>query len=186
MRLRTAIHRQDISAINDDELEEVVSDEYARIQELSRLQNPSLPAVQLADEHSRPLGHSTVQYGDLDFEILVDMRRQHQTKQAATGVRTKRFKNDSSREITMRGKLIRELHKTLKEAQDDIAIGTGAVRRGRWTDNRVPAPGGRDGIIDGVAVPEASAGNAANAALAAATVAKKVSHDIGLTLCTDF
>jgi hypothetical protein len=99
-----------------------------------------------------------MQYGDLDFEMLVNMRRQHQTKQATTGVRTKKFKTDSSHETTMRGKIIRELHEVLKEVQDDVAIGTGADRGRRWTDNRAPAPG-----------------NAANAALAAATVAKKVS-----------
>jgi len=63
----------------------------------------------------------------------------------------------------------------LKEAQDDVAIETGADRGRRWTDNRVPAPRGRQGVIDDVAAPEIWAGNAANAALAAATVAKRVS-----------
>ncbi|KAF8167513.1 hypothetical protein B0H34DRAFT_854442 [Crassisporium funariophilum] len=167
---------QQFSVTDEDELEEVVSDEYPRIQELSRLQNLSIPAVLLADEPSRPLGHSSVQYGDLDFDMLIDMRRQHQTKQAATGVRTKKFKEQSDHETTMRGKIIRELHETLKEAQDDIAIGTGVNRKVRWTDNRVPAPGGREGIVGGVAAPEVSAGNSANAALAAASVAKKAAE----------
>jgi hypothetical protein len=61
----------------------------------------------------------------------------------------------------------------LKEAQDDVAIGTGAYRSWRWTDNRVPAQGGREGVIRGVVAPEMAAGNATNAALAAAEVAKK-------------
>lgn len=91
------------------------------------------------------------------------MRREHQTKQAATGVRTKKVKTDSSPETTMRGKIIRELHEVLKEVQDDVAIGTGADRGRRWTDNSTPA------------APIILPGNAANAALAAATVAKKVS-----------
>ncbi|KAF8161506.1 hypothetical protein B0H34DRAFT_767051 [Crassisporium funariophilum] len=167
---------QEFSAINDDELEEVISDEYLRIQEVSRLRNVPIPAVQLADEHTRPLGHGTMQYDDLDFEMLVDMRRQHQTKQATTGVRTRKFKEISSNETTMRGKLIRELHEALKEAQDDVAIGTGANRRDRWTDNRVPAPGGREGVIDGATAPDALAGNSANAALTAAAVAKKAAE----------
>jgi hypothetical protein len=118
-----------------------------------------------------------MQYGDLDFEMLINMRRQHQTKQAATGVRTKKFKTDSSHNTTLRGKIIRELHEMMKEAQDDVAVGTGADRDRRWTasDNRAPAPGGREGIIDGVPAPDILAGNAANAALAAAAVAKRVS-----------
>jgi len=155
-------------------MEQVVSDEYARIQELSQLHKVSIPAIQLADDPSRPLGHGAMQYGDLDFEMLINMRRQHQTKQAAAGVRTKKFRTDCH-ETKMRGKIIRELHETLKEAQDDVAIGTGADRSRRWTDNRAPAPGGREGIIDGVAAPEILAGNVANAALAAAAVAKRVS-----------
>ena len=182
MRLSTVILRQQFSVIDNKELEEVISDEYARIQELSRLQNLSIPAVQLvADEPSRPLGHSTMQYSDLDFEMLINMRRQHQTKQAVTGMQTKKFKEDSGHETTMRGKFIHKLHETLKEAQDNVAIGTGADRRGHWTDNRAPAPGGHEGIVDGVAAPEVSAGNAANAALAAAAVAKRVSRHTCLT-----
>lgn len=126
--LTIVIYRQEFSVIDDDELEEAVSDEYARIQEVAQLRNIPIPAVQLPDCPSRPMGHGAIQYDDLDFEILINMRRQHQTKQAATGVRTKKFKADSSQETTMRGKIIRELHETLKEAQDDVAIGTGADR----------------------------------------------------------
>jgi hypothetical protein len=104
---------------------------------------------------------------------LLGSRRQHQTKQAALGVRTKKFKAKSSDAITIRGKIIHEFHEVVKEAQDDVAIGTGADRGRRWTDNRVPALGGREGVIKGVAAPEISAGNSTNAALAAAAAAKK-------------
>jgi len=142
-RITTTIYRQQFTVIDDDELEEVVSDKYTRIQDVSRLHDISIPAVQLADDPSRPLGHNAMQHGDLDFEMLITMRRQHQTKQAATGVRTRKFKADSSQsETTMHGKIIHKLHEMLKEAQDDIGIGTGADRGQRWTDNRVPAPRG--------------------------------------------
>jgi hypothetical protein len=50
------------------------------------------PAIQLTDDPSRPLGQCMMQYGDLDFEMLINMRRKHQTKQAAIGVRTKKLK----------------------------------------------------------------------------------------------
>ncbi|KAF8235931.1 hypothetical protein L208DRAFT_1376320 [Tricholoma matsutake] len=55
------------------------------------------------------------------------MRCQHQTKQAATSIHTKKFK-ESSQETTIHGKIICELHETLREAQDDVTIGTGADR----------------------------------------------------------
>ena len=29
---------------------------------------------------SRPLGHDAMQYSELDFEMLINKRRQHQTK----------------------------------------------------------------------------------------------------------
>jgi hypothetical protein len=122
----------------------------------------------------------------LDFEMLINMRREHQTKQAAIGVRTKKFKADSSDATTIRGKIIHELHEILKEAQDDMAIGTGADRSRRWNDNRVPAPGGRDGVIKGVAAPEISLGNATNAALAAAAVAKKASIFVTMICCSPY
>lgn len=169
------IHRQEFSTIAYDKLEEVISDEYTCIQEVSQLPNIPIPAAKLADKPSQPLGCSAVQYGDLNFEMLINMRAQHQTKQAATGMHTKKLKMDSSQEMTICGKIIHELHETLKEAQDDVTIGTGADRGRRWTDNHAPAPGGWNGVINGFMAPETAAGNAANAVLAAVAVANKVS-----------
>jgi len=78
-----------------------------------RRHNISILAVYLADDPSRPLGHGAMQYGDLDFEMLINRRRQHQTKQqAATGVRTKKFKADSSHETTIRKKIIKYMNFT--------------------------------------------------------------------------
>ena len=59
-------------------------------------------------------------------------------------MRTKKLKANSSDVTTIRGKNIGELHKV----QDDVAIGTGADRSRRWTDNRVSAPlaGDREGV----------------------------------------
>jgi hypothetical protein len=62
----------------------------------------------------------------------------------------------------------------LKEAQDDQAIGTGCERSARWTSNRVPAPGAREGEIEGIIAPPLATGNSANAAVTAAAVVKKV------------
>ena len=47
----------------------------------------SLPRVHTADEATRPLGQGSLQAEDMNFDIMVDMRRAHQTKQAATGAK---------------------------------------------------------------------------------------------------
>ena len=95
-RITTTIYRQQFTVIDDNKLEEVVLDEYTHIQDASQLHDISIPAVQLADNPSQPLGHNAMQHGDLDFEKLITMKHQHQTKQAATGVHTRKFKADSS------------------------------------------------------------------------------------------
>lgn len=121
-----------------------------------------LPPIRVPDENSRPLGHGVTRYIDLDFEVLVEMRRKHQTKQAASGVRTKKTKVSGD---TLRGQIIRQFYEALKEAQDERAAGTGMERDARW---RGEAP---------------ATGNAANAAAAAATVSRKVSlSSLSLTL----
>ena len=80
--LRPYRDRQQFSIVDNNELG-VVSDEYTRIQEVSRLHDISIPIIQLADEPCRPLGHDAMQYSDLNFEMLIKMRQQYQTKQAA-------------------------------------------------------------------------------------------------------
>ena len=159
-------YSQTFADVDEEELEGVIAEECAQVQRVSEIYK-TLPAVRLQDEPSRPLGHGTVRYGDLDFEALIEMRRKHQTKQAATGVRTTKSKPTSG---TLRGRIIREFHQALKEAQDEQAVGTGIERKARW---RQPAPGGRDGIIDGAHAPDLAAGNSANAAATAAIVAKQ-------------
>ena len=129
----------------------------------------SLPRVHTADEATRPLGQGTLQAEDMNFDIMVDMRRAHQTKQAATGVRTKKSKPSDG---SPRGRIISEFHQALKEAQQNRGVTTGLDRGVRW---REPAPGGRDGVLDGASAPTLAAGNAANAAVTAADNAKKVS-----------
>ncbi|PPQ76654.1 hypothetical protein CVT25_015703 [Psilocybe cyanescens] len=68
---------------------------------------------------------------------------------------------------TKRKLIIRRLHQVLKEAQDDVAIGTGFERKGRW-QARVSAKGGQTGTEELVAN-----GNVANAIAAATTQSAK-------------
>lgn len=144
--------RKPFATINEEELETLDSEEYIQARHAME-QYKMLPPVRVPDENSRPLGHGASRYDDLDFEMLVEMRRKHQTKQAASGVRTKKIKTSGD---TLRGQIIRQFHEALKEAQDERGAGTGLERDARW-HGELPA-----------------AGNAANAAAVAATVSKKV------------
>jgi hypothetical protein len=145
----------------------VATAQYAQLQEVVNTFKTSLPPVRVPDDLSNPLGRGNIHFGDLDFSMLIEMRRVHQTKYAVTGVR-KRLENKTN---TARVKVIQEFHNVLKAVQDDSAIGTGIERLARW---RTAAPGGREGIVDGTRPPNLGPGNAANAAMAAATVSKKV------------
>ena len=100
---------------------------------------------------------------------------QHQTKQALTGVRTSQHSSTSElsrgvRELTERQKLLREFSKIIHE-QGEKGIGTGLARNAIAPRN--PAPGGREGIVDGAGA-NAISGNAANAATVASAAAKRV------------
>lgn len=54
---------------------------------------------------------------------------------------------------TLLSSIIHQFHEALKEAQDDQAIGTSYERSARRTTNCVPAPGARDGEIEGFLAP---------------------------------
>ncbi|KAJ6580061.1 hypothetical protein DFH09DRAFT_1275779 [Mycena vulgaris] len=101
---------------------------------------------------------------------LVELRRRHQTIQAARGVRIQILdssKSDRAQAESLRQQLTRKLHLALKEEQD-LAVGTGLERGARW---RAPAPGGRGGNVPGLKSALANS-NSANAALTATAVAK--------------
>jgi len=156
-------------------MEEVIAEEYMQVQTtLKQLRN--LPPLQLPDEVSKPMGHGRLHYTQLDYKSLVDMRRNHQTKQAATGVRTRKADPDSTASI--RGQIVQEFHRVLRAAQDtESAVGTGLERQVRW---RTAAPGGAEGVVNGQKAKEPASGNSANAAAVAATAADQVSHLINV------
>ena len=106
----------------------------------------------------------------LDVRQLVALRFQHQTRQAEDGIRTRSEATTEKEEVSIRRQLIHEFHAVLKEEQD-LAVGTGCERNAQW---RAPAPGGRLGEAAGALA--AANGNSANAAAAAATIAKQVEH----------
>ena len=153
----SVVFRQSLSqSVNDDD-EQIMFEECQQLRELQ--QGFQVPQVQVPDERSKPLGLGGITNDDLDFSQLVEMRRQHQTRHAALGIRTRSSKatDTEDSEISLKQQIIRRMREVLKE-QSDRAVGTGCERSVRW------------GVLD------RDAGNSANAAAAAATVAKRVSH----------
>jgi hypothetical protein len=125
----------------------------------------ALPPVQdpftEATEHhtrSKPFGLGNLST-NVDFTSLVSLRRQHQTRQAAAGVRTQQLSPTEAVPQTtrIRQKILRELSQVLK-LEEDVAPGSGVERNTRWT---------------GVAK-TLSKGNASNAAVVSDIDAKKV------------
>ena len=130
-----------------------------------------LPPLILEDEASKPYDLRTLGTGNRDLSILVELRRLHQTRHAAEGVRTCDSTRTNKPEESVRCKLIREMNAVLRQGQVRAA-GTGQDRKLRW---QTPAQGATD-LDPGNQQPiPALTGNSANAATAAASRARKVS-----------
>lgn len=156
--------RQGISELGDEELAAVVAEEKEHLSSILG----DLPKLRAPDERTKPLGLGEFSVVDLDFDPLVKMRRRHQTRQAALGVRTRSYKpfldtpSSSESERSVKMKIVRRMHEVLKE-QDEHATGTGYERAARWGKTEM-------------------AGNTANAAASAAAVARRVSSTHRLSI----
>lgn len=155
-----------------------MAEEYARLSLLVNNQI-SLPTLILEDEASETYGFGTVGVGNHDFSILVELRRSHQTRYAAEGVRTCDSVTNKPDE-SIRRKLIRELNSLLR--QDQIrAPGTGQDRKLRWQ----ALPQGETSSDPGCQRPmPVLTGNSANAATVAALRMGKVLYLIARILAS--
>lgn len=146
-----------------------MAEAYARLSLLVD-KRASLPALILDDEASAPYDLRTLGVGDHDFSILVELRRSHQTRYAAEGVRTRDSSGTNKQDESVRCKLIREMNAVLR--QDQVrAAGTGQDRKLRW---ETPAQGdiaSGPGRQQPASVPT---GNSANAATVATLRTQKV------------
>ena len=156
--------------VDDGTEEQVALDESQEIAAISNLITENLPQLKFDNKDKKPLGHGYLQYEDLDYEMLVSMQWQHQTRQAALGIRNKKPKEKGDG-TSIRQQTIVWFHEALKVAQDEIAIGTGKEREARW---RQSARGGTRSLTDGLAAPVPASGNAYNANVNATIVAQKV------------
>jgi hypothetical protein len=172
--------------LDDNEVDEAFSEDAEQISHvLSKCGNAqavaaSLPPVNVNETNKYPF--DVADPSNIDLSVLTSLRFAHQTKQAASGVRTsKMFHSEDTqtapspkKELTDRQAILKGFSNIIRE-QGEKGAGTGADRLRRWT-GRNPAPGGRISQIDGVDAPGLAAGNSANDAVAVAdATAKRVS-----------
>lgn len=94
----------------------------------------ALPPVSLVStcEPSKSFGQRNTTVEDLSFDTLVALRRYHQTKQAATGVRTRAKSLQPS--TSLRRKIIQEFQDVMHEYKDYASTAAGQDRIARWQD----------------------------------------------------
>jgi hypothetical protein len=146
-----------------------VAEEHAR---LSLLVNKliQLPALVLEDKISELYDLRTIGAGNRDFSILVELRRLHQTRHAAEGVRTRDVAKNNRPGESVRCKLILEMNTLLHQDQDH-APGTSQDRKLRW---ETPAKGTVSPVPELRRPAPVLTGNSANAATVAALRVRKV------------
>jgi hypothetical protein len=103
----------------------------------------------------------------IDLSEFVQLRFSHQTKQAATGIRTTTQAPalEGPTKLTERQRVLQRFSKILKQ-QEEKGIGTGLERAARWARVNVST------VTSDVGV--SGSGNSANAAAVAKAVATKV------------
>lgn len=159
---------QQLPELDPEAETEAMAEEFMRLSSLTNKQ-VSLPALALATQATQPSGLN------IDFSTLVHLRRLHQTRYAAEGVRTRDVVEDKGPEDTVRRRLMRELNALLRQGGNQAA-GTGQDRKLRWLE----PPQGATGFTLG-SQPTLSqstptpTGNSANAAVVAQSRVKKVS-----------
>ncbi|KAF9780748.1 hypothetical protein BJ322DRAFT_1011530 [Thelephora terrestris] len=144
---------------------EATAEEFMRLSSFVR-KRISLPALVLKDKAPQPSAPNT---GSLDFPAMVELRRSHQTRYAAEGVRTRDVAETDRLGESVRLKLMRELN-TLLRKEESRATGTGQGRKLRWIE---PTQAGARSEPENEPTP-APTGNSANAAIVAQLKATKV------------
>ena len=146
-----------------------MAEEHARLSSLVNKQ-ASLPALVLEDEPFEQYDLRTVEAGNHDFSVLVGLRRSHQTRHTAEGVRTRDSAEANRPDESVRCKLIRKMNAILR--QDQIrAPGTGQDCKLRWQTPARGEPSTNPGYQQAVPAP---AGNSVNAAIVTGLKTQKV------------
>ncbi|KAF5391500.1 hypothetical protein D9757_002470 [Collybiopsis confluens] len=117
----------------------------------------------LPDELSKSYSHSALE--DVDFSVLVNIRRQNQTLQAAMGTRTSTTRKLSTNQ-TLTRQIVDRYNSIRRKNRDQESFSAGQSRAGRWM---AIAPKGDQSKTGTVTL----AGNSANAEVSAAAVVKR-------------
>ena len=164
---------QQLPELDSEAEAEATAEEFMRLSSFIN-RRISLPALVLSEETSQP---SSLNTSNLDFSILVELRRTHQTRYAAEGVRTRDAIEADRPEESVRHKLMRELNALLRQ-EGSCAPGTGQDRKLRWLE---PTQRGTGSTPESqpILVPT---GNSANAAVVTQSRVKKVTSQRHLFL----
>lgn len=107
---------------------------------LSSISTQNIPVAN-TNEPSHPIDYSPSELAQLNFTTIIALRIQHQTRQAATGVRA-RTTNKAVGESELQ-QIAREFRKIVKEEEDaSKRASTGLARDFRWKGAASSAPTG--------------------------------------------
>ena len=159
--------RHTLPNIDEEDHKEMIAKDYRNIQQALSSKYP-------LNKVTQPFGFggANLDVQSLNFEILVNMQHRHQTKQAAKGVWTRgEMQQEDNTEVSVWRQIICRFHEVVKAEQQKGPC-TGVNWSIYWW---APAPGARDGLIDGASAPNLENSNSANAAISATAATKWVS-----------
>ncbi|KAF6743414.1 hypothetical protein DFP72DRAFT_827887 [Ephemerocybe angulata] len=171
-----AMRVYEFAETGDEQLTEIVAEEYQDVRDYRKtLVAASKVSKSATFETSRPFRPASIPFHKLDFDIFVELRQTHQTRQAALGLCNRsRVPRAVTNAQAARLRIESQMQSILSDEQrfeGEKGVGSGVERELRW---RKAAKGGRDGIVDGESVPALAAGSEANAGAAAEKTAKEV------------
>jgi hypothetical protein len=113
-----------IPEIDEEAADEMIAEDRRYIKEALKF---TIAPVRTADEAARPVGFGATDpdFKALNLSTLVDWRLQHQTRHAATGVRTKFDREEQlpeKNEVSLRRQLIRRFHEVLKKSKVAVCV----------------------------------------------------------------
>jgi hypothetical protein len=167
--LLTIAFRSSIPELDNDAMTEARSDDAANITGILALASASanavpLPPVNIAGP-SNPF--NAADPSNIDLQELLKLRYDHQTKQAASGVRTSKKPPPLLKQLSLRQQLHQNTVDLIKK-QGEVGIGSGADRFLRWHSTATVTTDASP------VAPAPLTGNAANAAMNARDIGKQV------------
>ncbi len=154
---------------SDADVDEANADDSAQISDVLSKAHCGAQTIAAVQDHERQNPFISADASRIDLNILVNLRLEHQTKQASTSIQTSQTPCTTSETIkvtTERQRILKEFSSIIREA-GERGVGSGLERMARWRMT------GQDrNAVNATTAP--LAGNAANAAEVAKGAAKQV------------